>query len=309
MQYKNRINPELKHIAVKVPYNKVIIRCANIFQTISLHVTKIPGEVNHRKFVIAGYRGLQCNVDVFEPSNRKEKLPALLYVHGGAFSYKASTYHKKLACIYAVKAECRVYFPDYHLMPKYKYPAAYEDVLALYQYLVENAEKLLIDSERMGVAGDSAGACIAAMICNHYETKEWKQPCLQMLVYPLTDIGMQTDSMKKYTDTPLWNARNNRRMWRYYCGHLNGGDRYAASPMHGSLPQSIPDTYIETAEYDCLHDEGILYGKRLREAGANVTINETRGTMHGYDSALRTNIAIENIKKRILFLRKRLHGC
>lgn len=309
MQYKSRINPELKHIAVKVPYNKVIIMCANVFQALSLYITKIPEKVNRRKFAIAGYRGLKCKVDVFEPSNGKEKLPALLYVHGGAFSYKASAYHKKLACIYAGKANCRVYFPDYHLTPKYPYPAAYEDVLELYRYLVENAEELGIDSERIGVAGDSAGACIAAMICSQYEAKGLKQPCLQMLIYPLTDIDMQTDSMKRYKDTPLWNAKNNRRMWQYYCGYLTGENRYAASPMHSSLPHNIPDTYIETAEYDCLHDEGVLYGKRLRETGANVTINETRGTIHGYDSALKTDIATRNIKKRIRFLRERLHGC
>jgi acetyl esterase len=64
------------------------------------------------------------------------------------------------------------------------------------------------------------------------------------------------------------------------------------------------DTYIETAEYDCLHDEGILYGERLRAAGANVEINETKGTIHGYDSALKTKVAVDNIKKRILFLRR-----
>lgn len=74
--------------------------------------------------------------------------------------------------------------------------------------------------------------------------------------------------------------------------------------MHNILSQNMPATYIETAEYDCLHDEGVLYGKRLREAGANVTINETRGTIHGYDSALHTGIAIRSIKKRILFLRR-----
>lgn len=78
--------------------------------------------------------------------------------------------------------------------------------------------------------------------------------------------------------------------------------------MHGSLPGNIPDTYIETAEYDCLHDEGILYGKRLRESGANVEINETRGTIHGYDVILTAGIAVRNIKKRISFLRKGLHG-
>lgn len=146
MQYKSRINPELKHIAVKVPYNKVIIMCANVFQVISLYIIKIPEKVNRRKFAIAGYRGLKCKVDVFEPSNGKEKLPALLYVHGGA--------------------------------------------------------------------------CIAAMICNQYEAKGLKKPCLQMLIYPLTDIGMQTESMKKYKDTPLWNAKNNGKMWQYYCGYL-----------------------------------------------------------------------------------------
>ena len=69
------------------------------------------------------------------------------------------------------------------------------------------------------------------------------------------------------------------------------------------------DTYIETAEYDCLHDEGVLYGKKLREAGAHVELNETRGTFHGYDSALNTQIAIRNIKKRIFYLRRRFCNC
>ncbi len=97
-----------------------------------------------------------------------------------------------------MEANCRVCFPDYHLTPKYPYPAAYEDVLALYRWIMENADELGIDTEKMGVAGDSAGASIAALICNNYNSEELKQPCLQMLVYPLTDIEMQTDSMKKF---------------------------------------------------------------------------------------------------------------
>lgn len=307
MKYKKQINPELKQIARKVPYNKVIIKCANIFQAISFHLTRTPKEVINRNITIEGYKGLKFKVEIFEPSNVKEKLPCLIYVHGGAFSYKASAYHKKLACIYAMKVKCRVYFPDYHLTPKYPYPAAYEDVLALYKCIMENSEEFGIDNEKIGVAGDSAGASIAALICNNYEHEDLKRPCIQMLVYPLTDANMQTDSMKKFSDTPLWNSKNNKRMWSYYCKNLKVEDTYGASPMYSSLPQVIPDTYIETAEYDCLHDEGIIYGKRLREAGANVEINETRGTIHGYDSALNTKIAISNIKKRILFLKKELH--
>lgn len=309
MKYKNLIHSELKHIARNVPYNRMIIKCANIFQTISFHFTMIPKAVVHRTIVLQGYEEMKVKVEVFEPSNIKEKLPCLIYVHGGAFSYKASAYHKKLACVYALKAKCRVYFPEYHLTPKYPYPAAYGDVLALYKHIIKHSEELKIDDEKIGIAGDSAGAALAALICNQYECENLKPPCIQMLVYPLTDVTMQTDSMKRFSDTPLWNSKNNKRMWSYYCRDLKAEDIYNASPMHSNLPQIIPDTYIETAEYDCLHDEGILYGKKLREAGAKVEINETRGTIHGYDLAITTQIAIRNIQKRIAFLRKGFYGC
>lgn len=308
MSYKKQINPELKQIARNIPYNKAIIWCANIFQSISFHLTTIPVEIINRNITVKGYEGLKFKVEIFEPANVKEKLPCLIYVHGGAFSYKASAYHKKLTCIYATKAKCRVYFPDYHLTPKYPYPAAYDDALALYKYIMENSENLKIDQEKIGVAGDSAGASIAALICNNYEREGLKPPYIQMLVYPLTDVTMQTDSMKKFSDTPLWNSKNNKRMWSYYCKNLKMKDIYNASPMHSRLPQIIPDTYIETTEYDCLHDEGILYGKKLQNAGANVEINETKGTIHGYDSALHTQITIKNVKKRITFLKTKFHG-
>ena len=55
-----------------------------------------------------------------------------------------------------MKVKCRVYYPDYHLTPKYPYPAAYDDVLALYKCIMENSDALGIDKEKIGVAGDSA---------------------------------------------------------------------------------------------------------------------------------------------------------
>ena len=304
MKYKKMINPELRKIARNIPYNKMIIKFANIFQTISFNLTSTSKEVMNSCITIEGYQGLKCKVEIFEPSNVKEKLPCLIYVHGGAFSYKASAYHKKLACIYAMRVNCRVYFPDYHLTPKYPYPAAYDDVLSLYKYIMAKADEFRINNEKMGVAGDSAGAAIATLLCNNYKQEGLKQPCMQMLIYPVTDVKMQSDSMKKFYDTPLWNSKSNKKMWSYYCKNLNDKEISAVSPMHCTLPQIIPDTYIETAEYDCLHDEGIMYGKRLQEIGANVEINETKGTFHGYDFALNTKITSSNIEKRILFLKK-----
>lgn len=306
MNYKNLIHPELRPFAIKIPYHKTMIGLANIFQAVSLRLTRVPKGVAGRKFVIQGYQGLPFQTELFEPSNAAEKLPCLLYAHGGAFSYKAAACHKKLACMYAQKANCRVFFPDYHLSPKYPYPAAYEDVLALYRYIMYHSEELGIDPVRIGIAGDSAGAALAALICNRYEHEGLNRPCIQMLIYPVTDAAMQTDSMKRFLDTPLWNAENNRRMWSYYC--RNTEDMRSASPMNSPLPPMIPDTYIETAEFDCLHDEGVQYGEKLREAGATVEINETNGTIHGYEVALHSQIVNRNVEKRILFLKKGFHG-
>ena len=70
------------------------------------------------------------------------------------------------------------------------------------------------------------------------------------------------------------------------------------------LPQIIPDAYIETAEYDILRDEGILYGKKLEAAGARVEINETARTFHGYDASIDSKITRMNIEKRIAFLKR-----
>ena len=71
-----------------------------------------------------------------------------------------------------------------------------------------------------------------------------------------------------------------------------------------TLSDRMPITYIETAEYDCLHDDGILYSEKLRKIGIEVVLNETKGTIHGYDSALNADITKRNIEKRIVYLKK-----
>jgi mannose-6-phosphate isomerase-like protein (cupin superfamily) len=164
------------------------------------------------------------------------------------------------------------------------------------------SDELSLDSSRIGLGGDSAGASLAALVSHRYEQERLLRPCLQMLVYPMTDAEMQTDSMKEFTDTPMWNARFTEKMWTYYCD--DPGEKYSASPMHCELPGSIPDTYIETAQFDCLHDEGILYAQKLKEAGAYVELYDTKGTYHGYDVAIDAQIVQDQIAKRVAFLKR-----
>ncbi len=304
MNYKKLVDPELKKFAIKMPYNKAFIYCDKLSYRFTSRLAKITPKVSKRTVTIQGYNGLDFRTDIYEPRDIQEKLPALLFIHGGAFSYRAAPYHIHLAGAYAVKAGCRVFFPDYHLLPDYPWPAAWHDVLALYRYISANPEPLGIDPEKIGVTGDSAGAFLAAMIGNQYEKEALIKPCLQMLVYPLTDYDTERDSMKDNSEAPIWNLKSHKRMIEYYFRGLQPSEIKSLMPMQQELPANIPDAYIETAEFDILHDEGIQYGKKLEAAGAAVEINETAGTFHGYDIAVKSKIARKNIEKRFVFLKK-----
>ena len=304
MDNRKAIDPELQKSAQSFPFNRAVVAMGNLYLGASWRRIKAPEGVREEELEIRGCRGLPFQTSVFTPAGTGKARPALLYVHGGAFVYKAAAYQKRLAFLYAEQAECRVFFPHYHLAPKYRYPAAYEDVLSLYRYMTEHAEELGIDPHRIGIAGDSAGASVAALVCCRWEEEKIGMPCLQMLAYPVTDADMSTASMKRFTDTPKWNSHANERMWKYYCGE-DRERRKQASPMHVPLPAGIPPAYIETAEFDCLHDEGVLFAEKLKEAGADVVLNETRGTFHGYDDVLEARIVKGNIERRTSFLRER----
>ena len=302
MDYKKLIEPDLKKIATNPPYNRLMIWVANLYLRIANKFTPIDEGIACRIIYTTGYHNLKMKIEVFEPAECKESLPCLVYYHGGAFSYMASVYHKKLAMIYAKRVHCRVVFPDYHLIPSNPYPTACEDAMEAYKYVINHAEDLFVDAEKIGVAGDSAGATLAAMVTNRCEEQGIQVPRLQMLVYPLAGVNLQTESMKKYVDTPIWRSTYNSRMWKYYFN--NKEYDYIYSPYHMTLSDRMPITYIETAEYDCLHDDGILYSEKLRKIGIEVVLNETKGTIHGYDSALNADITKRNIEKRIVYLKK-----
>ena len=87
----------------------------------------------------------------------------------------------------------------------------------------------------------------------------------------------------------------------------NPSDIAYASPIEAESFDNLPTAYIETAEFDCLHDEAIAYSNVLKQAGVVVTLNETKGTMHGFDIVEKASTTKAAVKARIEFL-KNLFG-
>ena len=126
----------------------------------------------------------------------------------------------------------------------------------------------------------------------------------QMIPYPFLDARNNSDSCKKFTDTPMWNSTLSERIGPMTAVDRSNPSYLYYSPVEAESFDGLPPAYIETAEFDCLHDDGILYAKKLREAGISVTLNETEGTMHGFDIMQKAPTTLKVLKERVSFMKK-----
>lgn len=227
----------------------------------------------------------------------------ILYLHGGGFCFKGSESHAEICVKYANEVGCKLLFVEYRLAHNTPYPTPEDDCILMYKYLIYNAKTLGVSAEKIIVAGDSAGGNLALGVFYNAVNEKITKPHALMLVYPVVDNLMQTESMKNFTDTPMWNAVLNEAMWKVYLPTDSAKDLFKKNHVEANLYTEFPSTYIESAEFDCLRDEALELAKKLKTAGINLTINETKGTMHGYDQ-VDCQISIDNINKRINWLIK-----
>ena len=194
-------------------------------------------------------------------------------------------------------------FVNYRLAPKYPFPIAPEDCYAAYTWALANADNLSVDPARIAVAGDSAGGQLATVVCLMAKDRGQAMPCGQMLLYPAAG-NVETESARKYTDTPMCNSRDMEKYGKLYRPDLSVGNNAYASPIEAESLEGLPPAYVETAEFDCLRDGGILYAERLRQFGVSAELYNTEGTMHGFDIVLDSPIVRACVDRRVAFLKQ-----
>ena len=266
-------------------------------------------ELNVSRHDVESYDGEKIECFLMSPKGIDGKAPCLIYIHGGGFVLPAAGYHYKNAMRYAKAAGCKVIFINYRLAPKYPHPIFYEDCYSSMCWAYDNAETLGIDTSRIGIGGDSAGSALAVGVC--MMAKDRAHPIeflFQMLPYPYLDARMNSESCKKYTDTPMWNSSLSNRIGPMTQVDPNAPSYVYFSPVEAGSFEGMPPAYIETAEFDCLHDDGILYAEKLCEAGVDVVLNETKGTMHGFDIMQKAPTTNSAVAKRTGYMHKMFYG-
>ena len=234
-------------------------------------------------------------------------LPCLLYLHGGGFMFEAAPYLYRNMRSYASAAGCMVISVSYRTSALSPFPAQFQDACEALLFIHDNAQALGIDRDRIAIGGDSAGGCLAAALALWDRDEGRVGIILQMLVYPVLDSTLSTDSARLMKDSPLWNSRLSRRMWEIYLrSGLQGMDACYASPSAASDLTGLPPAYIEVCEHDSLRDEGLDYASRLEEAGVRTMAVIEEGACHGFDFLSCTAISRKAIIRRSDILRRML---
>ena len=294
------IHPDFKVLGIwNPPATSLMFRLENSFLDLVSQGIRSDGKCKVSKVKVETRDGKKIRLFIFEPKNVKKKTPALLYIHGGGFTNKAAPTHYMYAYQYALKAKCKVFFVDYRLAPKNAYPIPLLDCQDTYEYILNHEEEYHIDGSRIAIGGDSAGGFLSASLIFKLHKENKPLPIFVMLIYPVLDQRMETLSMKEFTDTPIWNSKLNQKMWKFLLGNQK-----IVSPSEEKDVSFFPPTYLETADYDCLHDEGALFAQRLEENGISVIYHATHGTVHGYDAIYKSKIAKDSVRLRIETLKK-----
>jgi len=226
-----------------------------------------------------------------------KKTSALIYFHGGAFVFGPiwSHYNNARRCVR--ETGCKVFLVKYRLAPKYAYPIGVRDCEEAYRYILNNASQLGVTEQRVALGGDSAGGFMAMSVARYAMRSDLPLPQLLMLLYPVVSPDDNYPSMRDFVDTPVWNSRANAKMWKMF---LQG--KKPDCDWENSYFEKIPTIYVETAQFDCLSDPAKDFAERVMQKGGNVILNQTDGTVHGYDVMEKSQLTEISQKERIRLL-------
>ena len=221
--------------------------------------------------------------------------PCLVYFHGGGWSMGDLDTHDRVCRRLARAAQAVVISVDYALSPELPWPQAAHDAIAATRWIQASASTLAIDAHRVGVAGDSAGGNLAAIVAlalrpaADEQTQPENLPPLvaQLLVYPATDLRSGFDprypSLADNADRPPLSTAQMREHMRHYLGEQPEHARHwQASPLLADSHRGVAPALIITAELDPLRDDGIAYAQTLSRAGVDVLLRNYAGHTHGF---------------------------
>lgn len=255
---------------------------------------------------VQGPDGHSVGINLFRPEGATAALPAILHIHGGGYVLGTADMSNAANAATALSVGCVVASVDYRLAPETPFPGALHDCYAALQWLHASAIELDIDPTRIAIAGESAGAGIAAGLALMARDRGDAPICFQCLVYPMLDDRTGAENTSPYAGEFVWNAHSNQFGWRAYLGREPGGEgiSYHAAAARAADLSGLPPAFISTGALDLFVDEDIAYARRLNHGGVAAELHIYPGAFHGFRLVPGTYVANTAERDRIDALRR-----
>lgn len=230
-------------------------------------------------------QGVECSIvdngrvkgEWLRPPRASSARANVLYIHGGGYFMGSAQAYRGLTSRLAELARAPVFSLDYRLAPEHPFPAAVEDAVAAYEWLLQQR----VNPEGMVVAGDSAGGGICLALIHALKERSMQLPARLTLFSPWTDLATTGASLHENSrGCALFNALTVEKAAAYY---LRGGDPYSplASPLHGDL-KDFPPMHIHVSDSEAIRDDSLRLAHKAELAGVEVTLSIWHRQVHAW---------------------------
>ena len=225
-----------------------------------------------------------------------EPLPAVLWLHGGGFLFGSPKQDDALCRQIADELGAIVVAPMYRLSPKHAFPMALDDAYAALTWV---AKLDGVDTDRIAIAGASAGGGLAAQVALHARDLGEIRLAAQILVYPMLDDRTVNRTDLDESGFRLWDNRSNRVGWTAYLGHEAGAEEASpiAVPSRNEDLGGLPPTWIGVGSLDLFCDEDMAYAERLKDANVPCETIVVDGVFHAFDGIVEDSAATQRFRE------------
>lgn len=239
--------------------------------------------VNTSDITIPGAAG-PIQARIYKPHDHSEdKLhPVVVYFHGGGFVIADLDVYDGGPRGVSKMADVIVVSVHYRQAPEHHFPAAHDDALAAYRWVLAHAQTFRGDPQKVAVMGESAGGNLAIGVSMMARDAGLPAPKHQVLVYPVAGVDMDNESYVENADAkPL-----NKPMMKWFVKHIFANEADAQDPRINIVEKTnlsgLPSTTVICAEIDPLRTEGELLAEKLEQAGVDVRHKTFNGSTHEF---------------------------
>ncbi len=237
---------------------------------------KLPADISVWPVAIEGLTGIEGRQAEWLTPTDSPKNKAILYTLGGGYVSGSCKDHRAMVAKITKGSQIRTLLFDPRLAPEHPFPAALEDALCAYSWLLDQG----MPARNIVIVGESAGGglCLATLLA--LRDKGMPLPAAAIAMSPWTDLALTGDSYRIKLDASIDPPGMSVVCSKYYCADHDPRSPWI-SPLYGDL-KGLPPLFICAGTNETMLDDSISFAEKARAAGIDVTLLIGQGMVHCY---------------------------